>query len=73
LSSPPQGTLQPAFFELRSIIASHLLDSQVELILSFPQESLEGPLGFVFVLQKEYPSEACIVINNCDRTYFRRC
>jgi hypothetical protein len=73
LIPPPQGTLQPTFFELQSIIALHLLDSQVELILSFAQESLEGPLGFVFVLQKEYPSEACIVINNYNRTYFRRC
>jgi hypothetical protein len=50
--------------ELHSIIASNLLDSQVELILNSPQESLQGPLGFTFILQKEYPSEASIVINN---------
>src|SRR5688572_10316510 len=50
--------------EIWSIIASYLLDSQVELILSPFLESLQSPLGFTFVLQKEYQSEACIVINN---------
>jgi hypothetical protein len=38
--------------EIWSIIASYLLDSQVELILSPFLESLQSPLGFTFVLQK---------------------
>jgi hypothetical protein len=50
--------------KLRSVITSYLLDSQVELILSPSQEFLQGSLGFTFILQKEYSSEACIIINN---------
>jgi hypothetical protein len=50
--------------DLCAIISSYLLDSQVELILRSSQESLQSALGFAFVLQKENPSEACIVINN---------
>jgi hypothetical protein len=50
--------------ELCSIIASNLLDSQSELILSSSQESLKGLLGLRFFLQKEYPSEARIIIHN---------
>jgi hypothetical protein len=50
--------------ELRPIITSYLLDSQSELILSPSQESLESLLGLRFFLQKEYPSEARIVIHN---------
>jgi hypothetical protein len=50
--------------ELYAIIASYLLDSKVELVLSSSQESLQSLLGFTFVLQKEYLSEVCIVFNN---------
>jgi hypothetical protein len=50
--------------ELRSIVVSNLFDSQSELILSPSQESLQGLLGLRFFLQKEYPSEARIIINN---------
>jgi hypothetical protein len=53
--------------ELCFIVSSYLFYYQVELILSPSQESLQSLLGFTFVMQKEYPSEACIVINN-DKT-----
>jgi hypothetical protein len=50
--------------ELCSIVASNLFDSQSELILSPSQESLQGLLGLRFFLQKEYTSEARIIIHN---------
>jgi hypothetical protein len=50
--------------ELRSIVVSNLFDSQSELILSPSQESLQGLLGLRFFLQKEYLSEARIIIHN---------
>ena len=50
--------------ELHSIVASNLLDSQSELILSPFYESFQGFLGLRFFLQKEYPSEARIIIHN---------
>jgi hypothetical protein len=60
--------LKKAFYlrvlELCPIIASYLLDSQSELILSPSQEPFKGLLGLRFFLQKEYPSEARIIIHN---------
>jgi hypothetical protein len=50
--------------ELRPVVASYLLDPQVELILSPSQESFQSFLGMRFFLQKEYLSEARIVIHN---------
>jgi hypothetical protein len=50
--------------EVGSIIASNLLDSQAERILSSSQESLHSPLGFTFILQEEHPSEVCVTIHN---------
>ena len=50
--------------ELRPVVASNFLDPQVELILSPSQESLQGLLGMRFFVQKEYPSEARIIIHN---------
>jgi hypothetical protein len=49
--------------ELYSMVASNPFDSHVELTLSSYQESLRGSLGFTFILQKEHPSEACIIIH----------
>ena len=60
--------LQKAFnlrvLELRPVVASYLLDPQAELILSPSQESFQSFLGVRFFLQKEYPSEARIIIHN---------
>jgi hypothetical protein len=50
--------------ELRSIVAYNLFDSQFKPILCPSQESLQGLLGLRFFLQKEYPSEARIIIHN---------
>jgi hypothetical protein len=50
--------------ELCSIVASNLLDSHSELILSPSQESLKGLLCLRFFLQKQHPSEARIIIHN---------
>jgi hypothetical protein len=63
-SLPPQEFIDLYVLELCAIVSSYLLDSQVEVILSSSQESLQRALGFTFVLQKEYPNEACIVIHN---------
>jgi hypothetical protein len=50
--------------ELCPIVASYLFYPQSKLILSPSQESFECILGLRFFLQKEYPSEARIVIHN---------
>ena len=65
--------LDPFFFkellhlkvlEFGPIVAPYLLHFELKLILSPPEEALEGPLGFRLILQKEHPSEAGKVINN---------
>ena len=50
--------------ELGPVVAPYLLHLELKLILSSPEEALEGPLGFRLILQKEHPSEAGKVINN---------
>jgi hypothetical protein len=50
--------------ELCTIVASYFLNPQAELILSSSQESFQSLLGLRFFLQKEYPSEARIIIHN---------
>jgi hypothetical protein len=49
--------------ELGPVVAPYLFHLELKLILSSPEEALEGPLGFGFILQKEYPSEAGKIIN----------
>ena len=50
--------------ELGPVVAPYLLHLELKLVLSSPEEALEGPLGFRLILQKEHPSEAGKVINN---------
>jgi hypothetical protein len=50
--------------EFGPVVASYLLHLELKLILSSPEEALEGSLGFRLILQKEHPSEAGKVINN---------
>jgi hypothetical protein len=50
--------------ELCAIVACYLFYPQSELILSPSQESLYGLLGLRFILQKEYRSEARMIIHN---------
>ena len=44
--------------EFGPVVAPYLLHLELKLILSSPEEALEGPLGFRLILQKEHPSEA---------------
>ena len=50
--------------EFGPVVAPYLLHFELKLILSPPEEALEGPLGFRLILQKEHPSEAGKVIYN---------
>jgi hypothetical protein len=50
--------------QLGAIVTSYLLDLSIKHILSSLQELLEHLLCFTLVMQKEYPSETLIVINN---------
>jgi len=50
--------------KLCSVVTSHFLDIHFKLILSSSCKLLEDPLGFTFISQKEYPSEARKIINN---------
>jgi len=55
--------------ELGAIVASCSLDLGFKLILGSFCKFLEGLLYYTFVMQKEYPSETGIIINN-DKTIF---
>ena len=55
--------------ELGAIVASYSLDLGFKLILGSFCKFLEGFLYYTFVMQKEYPSETRIIINN-DKTIF---
>ena len=50
--------------EFWAIITSNILDLQLKFILIFSNEFLDNSLNFTLVMQKEYPSETRIVINN---------
>src|SRR6266540_6415160 len=50
--------------EFGSIVTSYSLDLHLKLILGSSCKFLEVFLDFTLVLQKEYPSETRIVINN---------
>jgi hypothetical protein len=50
--------------ELGFIVTPYLLNLDIKLILSHLEELLEHLLCFTIVMQKEYPSETGIVINN---------
>ena len=50
--------------EFGPVVAPYLLHLELKLILSSPEEALEGPLGFRLILQKEHPSEAGKIIYN---------
>jgi hypothetical protein len=50
--------------EFDSIVTSYLLDLGIKLILSPLQKLLEHLLCFTLFMQKEYPSEMLMVINN---------
>ena len=50
--------------ELGSVVTSYSLDLHLKLILGSSCKFLEGFLDLTLVLQKEYPSETRIVINN---------
>ena len=55
--------------ELGAIVASYFIDLGFKLILGSFYKFLEGFLYYTFVMQKEYPSEMRIIINN-DKTIF---
>ena len=55
--------------ELGAIVASYSLDLGFKLILGSFCKFLEGLLYYTFIMQKEYPSETRIIINN-DKTIF---
>ena len=50
--------------EFGSIVTFYSLDLQLKVILGSSFKFLESFLTFTLVLQKEYPSETRIVINN---------
>jgi hypothetical protein len=50
--------------ELRAIITPNFLDLHIKLILCSFCKFLEGFLHFSLIMQKEYPSETRIIINN---------
>ena len=50
--------------EFRAIVTSNILDLQLKFILSSSNEFLDNFLNFTHVMQKEYPSETRIIINN---------
>ena len=50
--------------EFRTIVTSNILDLQVKFILISSNEFLDNSLNFTLVMQKEYPSEMKIIINN---------
>ena len=55
--------------KFRAIVTSNILDLQLKFILSSYNEFLDNSLNFTLVMQKEYPSEARIIINN-NKTIF---
>ena len=55
--------------ELGAIVASYSLDLGFKLILGSLCKFLESFLCYTFVMQKKYPSEARIIINN-NKTIF---
>jgi hypothetical protein len=50
--------------KLGAIVTSNLLDFSIKLILCCLQEFLKHLSSFTFILQKEYPNETRIIINN---------
>jgi hypothetical protein len=50
--------------ELGAIVTAHFLDLHIKLILGSSSKFLESFLYLSLIMQKEYPSETRIVINN---------
>ena len=69
MSSPASLGLTVGVLELGAIVASYSLDLGFKLVLGSFCKFLESFLYYTFVMQKEYPSETRIIINN-DKTIF---
>jgi len=56
--------LKKSILEFGAIVASHFLDWKTELLLCPSNKYLHFLLNLTLVIQKEYPSETGIIINN---------